>query len=326
VVAPLAVALLFQRLGARQWAALLLTALAGAAFLGYYNARVTGDALHMAYSEYDVQYPMTSHFNVLPLPPARVYREFGLTWVDHWERAAWLHAHGYAFFVRRAMDFAARVATFTGSPFVLLPCLLFAGKWWRDRNFRVVGLAIGLTVGIAFIEVLYFDHYAAPLLAPLLILVVEGFRCLRSWKLRPGMPTGVWLTRTVPVAALLMAVLPPATTLLRGGSLSHFAAGGRELLEQSLEADFGPHLILVRHTNPSSVEPDWGAYPRLESAPVLVEFVHNGANIDQQFIVWANDMGDEANRKLLDYYKQRMVWLYSPEENPDMLIPLPQER
>jgi hypothetical protein len=321
VVAPLAVALLFQRLGARQWVALLGTALAGIAFLGYYNARVTGDALNMPYSEYDAQYPMTSHFNVLPLPAARVYRDTGLTWVDHWERAAWLHARGYEFFVRRATDLATRAATFLGSPFVLLPCLLFAAGWWRDWNFRVVGLAIVLTVGIAFVEVLYFDHYAAPVLAPLLILVVEGLRRLRQWK-----HAGIWLTRTVPMAALLMGSIAPATALLRGGSVTQFAAGGRELLEQSLEAEFGPHLVLVRHTNPAGVEPDWAVYPSLELAPVLVEFVHNGANIDQQFVVWANDRGDEANRKLLDYYKDRQVWIYSPEENADKMFPLTKER
>jgi len=54
-----------------------------------------------------------------------------------------------------------------------------------------------------------------------------------------------------------------------------------------------------------------------------VEFVHNGANIDQQFIVWANDLGDQENQRLLEYYKNRKVWLYSPEENADRMTPVP---
>ena len=322
VVAPLAVALLFQKLSSRQWLALVLTGLAGVAFLGYYNARVTGKPLHMPYSEYEAQYPMTSHFNILPLPPEREYRMPGITWVDHWERFAWIQAHGIEFFKRRVVDLGARVTTFLGSPFVLLPMSFFCAQWWMERRFRPVVLAVGLTVVIAFLEVLYFDHYAAPVLAPLLILVVEGLRRLRQWRPAKDEVAGVWLTRTVPVGILLMTLIAPAGALLRGEPLTQTVAGGREKLEALLEQEFGPHLILVRHTDPKGIEPDWAKYPRLELAPVMVEFVHNGANIDQQYIVWANDLGDQENQRLLEYYKNRKVWLYSPEENADRMEPV----
>ena len=36
---------------------------------------------------------------------------------------------------------------------------------------------------------------------------------------------------------------------------------------------------------------------------VLEEWVYNHADIDGSAIVWARDMGDAANRELLDYYR-----------------------
>jgi hypothetical protein len=175
---------------------------------------------------------------------------------------------------------------------------------------------------VAFVEVLYFDHYAAPALAALLILTVEGLRRLRQWAPASHPRAGVWLARTLPVAVGLLAVLDPAAQIARG-RYYNLAAGGRDLLEQSLDGDFGPHLILVRYTNLPANESKWAAFPQLEKAPAPVEFVHNFANVDQQQIIWAADLGEEANRRIREYYKGRTVWLYSPGEDPNKLNRLP---
>jgi hypothetical protein len=43
---------------------------------------------------------------------------------------------------------------------------------------------------------------------------------------------------------------------------------------------------------------------------VQEEWVYNRADIDGSAIVWARDMGDAANRELLDYYHaSRKIWL-----------------
>jgi hypothetical protein len=46
------------------------------------------------------------------------------------------------------------------------------------------------------------------------------------------------------------------------------------------------------------------------------EWVYNGADIDNSKVVWARDMGKEKNRELLEYFKDRQVWLVEPDENP----------
>lgn len=50
-------------------------------------------------------------------------------------------------------------------------------------------------------------------------------------------------------------------------------------------------------------------------------WIHNGADIDASKIVWARDLGEEKNRKLLDYYRNRKPWLLEPDAIPPRLRP-----
>lgn len=323
VVTPALLALVFARPTWRQWAAITLPALAGLAFWSYYNMRVTGDPLRVPYTEYEAQYPMTSHFNILPLPPQKDFARPGITWVDHWEREAWSHARSPGFLLRRIEDLWNRAGTFFGSALLLMPVSWFALQWWKDRALRAAGVAVILSIGAAFVEVLYFDHYAAPVLAPLLILVVAGLSYLRGPRFSQSRSVGALLACTLPAAALAGALMGPAYALIYGYPILLTPAGGREYLENLLAEELGPHLVLVQHTNPKGIEPNWSLYPRIEAAPVLIEFVHNGANIDKQYVVWANDLGEEKNQILRGYYKDRQVWAYRPEEDPARLHRFP---
>ncbi len=317
VLAPALVVILFHRLNWRQWTALTVPALAGLAFWGYYNARVTGDPLHMPYAEYEVQYPMTSHFNVLPQPPRKDFDRLSIAWVDQWEREAWNEARRPGFAMQRLRDLWARAGTFVGSAMLLTPMFWFAAKWWRDRNLRAAGVAVVLSVWAAFVEVLYFDHYAAPALAPLLMLVVAGLGYLRQYQFSPSRTVGAWLACTLPAAALATALIGPVAALLAGAPLIPAPSGAREYLENLLAEEYGPHLVFVRRTGAGAI--NWALYPRVEFAPVQIEFVHNGANIDQQFVVWAHDLGEKQNQRLREYYKDRRVWTYDPEVDPGRL-------
>ncbi|MFN0106743.1 MAG: hypothetical protein ACKV2U_32195, partial [Bryobacteraceae bacterium] len=312
-LAPFAVAMLFQKSHRRQWAGFVVTAAAGAGFLCYYNFRVTGDPLQLPYSEYEAQYPMASHFTLLPPPPPVSYERAGIIMIDHWEREAWKHTLKPGFYWRRLREVGGHVSTFFGSMFVLLP-LFFLADPWRAK-LRAARWAVGLTIVVGFVETVYFTHYAAPALASLLVLVVAGLRALRQW--RP--PAGLWLARTIPVAAVLIALMDPAMKLVKGESMDHPGAGGRARIAQLLDAEAGQQVILVRHNYPSKFEPRWDDFPSIPETPSAVEFVRNGANIDEQRVVWAHDLGKESNRRLREYYKDRRFWLFDPAENPDGL-------
>jgi len=52
-----------------------------------------------------------------------------------------------------------------------------------------------------------------------------------------------------------------------------------------------------------------------------IEWVYNRADIDRAKVIWAREMGDAENIRLLDYYRHRRVWLIDPNRQPVQLQP-----
>jgi hypothetical protein len=55
------------------------------------------------------------------------------------------------------------------------------------------------------------------------------------------------------------------------------------------------------------------------------EWVYNYADIDAAKIIWARELAVAQNRKLLDYFKERDVWLLEVDQFPPKLVPYPLE-
>jgi len=49
------------------------------------------------------------------------------------------------------------------------------------------------------------------------------------------------------------------------------------------------------------------------------EWIHNEADIDAARVVWALDLGEEENNKLMAYYPDRHVWMVEPDAQPPRL-------
>ena len=82
----------------------------------------------------------------------------------------------------------------------------------------------------------------------------------------------------------------------------------RARLLHSLEKTPGQHLIIVRYAPSHLPDPEW---------------VYNAADIDGSKVVWARDMDEKSNQELLQYFKNRNVWLLEPDESPPKLSPYP---
>jgi hypothetical protein len=152
-------------------------------------------------------------------------------------------------------------------------------------------------------------HYLAPFAGAAFALVAIGLERLQHWRVG-GRPLG---------AALCAASLAG----LAGSALMHAASVGnihtswgtddylarRAAVMKTLADSPGPDLVVVRYGPRHRIHREW---------------VYNGADIDAAHVVWARDMGAQ-NRKLLEYFRGRRVWLlkegFSREE--DGLAPYP---
>jgi hypothetical protein len=66
-------------------------------------------------------------------------------------------------------------------------------------------------------------------------------------------------------------------------------------------------LIVVRYSDDEhNIHDDW---------------VYNGAEIDGAKVLWARELDAEQNAKLLDYFKDRKVWLVTPDTDNTFLGP-----
>ena len=80
----------------------------------------------------------------------------------------------------------------------------------------------------------------------------------------------------------------------------------RKPVEDQLNALPGEHLVLVRYSkNHNSGE----------------EYVYNGADIDHSKIVWTREIPGMDPAPLLQYFRNRDVWLYEPDEDDSTVQP-----
>ena len=303
---PVAIAVLLSR---PQWTAFALLAVAlipASAATTYYNRAVTGHALTMPYTEYARQCAKIPLFNIQPLQPVQVHGALPLhDLLENWEPQQWSRARSWHLIPDRLNDWKFVATTILGGIMTLLPLLLFFPNLWRDRRIRLPIWCIAATLAGSWIEVCYYQHYFAPAAAALLITSVQSFRHLRVWT-PGGQVIGLFFSRTIP-ALVLGAVLLNRGYLIRRPQ--HVVVNSTRPEVIGLISNLiDRHVILVRYTGPRTPHEEW---------------VYNSAVIDDQEVIWAHDLGEVENKRLLEYYKDRKIWLFRPDIDPNRLDPYP---
>jgi hypothetical protein len=188
-------------------------------------------------------------------------------------------------------------------PLVMLPKALF------DHRIRFLVLTGGVvTVGLG-LETWLLPHYIAPFAAGIYAIILQCMRHMRTC--RPlGRSRGLSLVRVIPVICVLMTLIRLYAQPLNVGlpSSKSYTAYGipplgdiRARVLEHLQSLPGKQLAVVRYSNDHDAANEW---------------VYNDADIDRSKVVWARDMGPVKNRELLDYFKDREVWLVQPDRDP----------
>lgn len=177
----------------------------------------------------------------------------------------------------------------------------FAGLWCARRDYFLLGTSVFFFAGYA-LETWNFPHYTAPVYPIFLILMMRGFGWLRTYEIRTK-PVGLFLTRAMPTAAIVLLALPISSIVfgtppLQNNSLSSSCCAIsddnlRSKLTRQLLASPGRDLVLVKDG---------------KNNPIHFEMIYNEANIDNAEIVWARRLSAEKDLRLQHYFSDRRVW------------------
>ncbi len=283
----------------------------GAAWLGYYNSRVTGSSLAFPEAVYQSQYGNAPFLIFLPFGVPKELADLHMRLnLNEWERGLALDAKTIRGQAARLRDEVKAASLIAGNHWLfLIPVLIFSPWVIRDGRIRILLLTLAVGVAVAQVEIAYLNHYAAPFCAIILILATQGFRHLRVLQIG-GRPMGRFLSRAIPALGLAAVMVREGKDwMLKSDSSDPFAfapsPGRRASLEESLPQD-RQHVILVRYEEPYQLHSHW---------------VYNHADVDASRVVWAHDLGAEENKRLLAYYPHRQFWLLRPNRDPNWLEP-----
>jgi hypothetical protein len=121
------------------------------------------------------------------------------------------------------------------------------------------------------------------------------------------MPGGRWLVRGI-LALWVIWLIPKGVELARLDRSEEWRAqiSQRADILARLEQVPGSHLVIVRYGPNHNTHAEW---------------VYNHADIDAAKVVWAREMDENHNRLLLEYFKNRQIWLLEPDQQTPQITP-----
>jgi hypothetical protein len=347
-----------------------------AAFVGFYNWRVTGSPA--VFPHFIEQREITTaiflwQHDKPPIPYTNPqFNDFYHNFMPSLYQASWPAAVGQWWY--KSTDFwEFFLGPALSIPFIALPWAL------REPRYRLLLFQVALSAFCLWIVVYYHAHYAAPLMATVFLLLVQCLRLLRRFRFL-GRPVGVGLVRLVVLfslligplyfaqsllpqpssalewlhrhTALLMGITLLALILLRAarstpagaaaparawlGASCEFALVALLVLQmcemqRNLYSDAFPYVDDLNEPFRKPVEQQLAALPGEHLVLVRYaqdhnsgeEYVYNEANIDHAKTVWAREIPGMDLGPLLQYFRNRDVWLYEPDSDDASVSPYP---
>jgi hypothetical protein len=277
--------------------AAVLVATAG--FLGYYNWRVTGNALLHPQSLDMKTYTNGTLFLWEKLPPPRHYNNLQM---DYFYNVYEKVPFPVTYLLRRKTQ--QFWMFFLGSA-LSVPLLAF---FWvmRERRMRLL-LAQFAILGLELLAFfVFYPHYAAPLTATVFILLMEAMRHLRLWEVL-GRPLGLMLCRMVVLLTVVRVPFVAVNDFMNPDPIfDAVTVADRVRVTRQLDAMPGKQLVLVRYAMVHAPNNEW---------------VYNRADIDGSKIVWTRDIPGQDLGPLFEYYRDRTVWVVDADASVMRLQP-----
>jgi hypothetical protein len=287
----------------RVFAPLAVVLLLTITFMGYYNWRLTGNALLFPYALNSHTYRTTGLFLWdRPKEPLEYHNRQFEDFYNGWEREEYQKTWQDVLRVSAVKLTRVGSTYFWWGALLLLPGLPFV---FSDRKMLLPLLVFLLgTAGFAVL-IWSMPHYAAALTCLIFLLLVQAIRYLRAIRLR-GRPLGLALSWAV--FFLLVADVGLSVKNHVCDPLEWTCQGdpSRAAIAKKLAKTPGKHLIMVRYEEDHNLHDEW---------------VYNGAEIDTAKVLWARELDHTQTAKLFAYFKGRQIWLVEPDTDNTELIP-----
>jgi hypothetical protein len=296
-----------ERLG-RLWRAVVPVVVTIAllfSFLAYYQFKVTGHATESPYEVASRQYHVSRPFIFQDPLPAPKYNHLELRYIYvHFEAMGADRMRYFWGFLDALKDRAEWYWQFFSGPVFTLPYVASLLSMRRKR-LRLVWITLALLTAGVLIESWIQVHYLAPAFCLFALLLIEGIRTVRLWRIR-SFHVGLRLVYAgavvfVTMVALRVFALPAdsyegAAHWPPNWAYSTFQLARRDQIEGFLQEQPGKHLVLVRY--------------RASFHSPHEEYVYNGADLKNTKILWARSMDVANNCEIAKAYRgERELWL-----------------
>lgn len=297
----------------RRAAVPLALIVAAGAWLGYYDYRAFGSPTTLPYTVDRATYAQAPYFVWQSARPAPKYR----------------HEAMRSFYYICELDFYNKIHSLSGFPvqsaskaiwtlffytgLALLPPLVMLRRVFKDRRVRFLVVCLCVLIPGMALQIYLIPHYIAPFTAAFYAIGLQAMRHLRVWS-PEGKPVGLTLARLCVIICIVMAGLrlyagplhlrlaefPVTNWNFTWYGPDHFGTE-RVRVGAELERLPGKQLVLVRYSAKHNPMEEW---------------VYNSPDIDNSKVIWAREMDSRDNAELLQYYKDRQVWLVQPDNLP----------
>jgi hypothetical protein len=285
-------------------APILFCLLVGSLATGYYYYRVTGNPFRMTY-QVDADTYAGAPFFLWQTPrsesvyPDKVIRDF-----YRWELATFEASRNFSGYIRRSAEESLSWWQFYLDPLLTVP--LFAIPFViRQRKMQLPLLLCAGTAAALAVETWNRPDYFSPATSALYLLLILGMRHLWHWS--PGRrPVGRAVVRAIPVLACAIILLRLTAVVAHTQIENVWPRGNleRAAIVGELQHFPGKQLVIVSYAPLHNFDIEW---------------VYNNSDIDAAKVVWARDLGNNANQELVDYFKNRRVWRVNADASPPQL-------
>jgi hypothetical protein len=295
------------------WAQMVVPAgaivISGLLFMGFYNWRVTGSATRMPYEVNRDTYGWPENLGFLQAkhPTIRdpVLREmYQIEIAHHNIYSAW------NWFLGSLDERAFQNWSFFCGPVLTIPLLLLP-LVFRDRRTRPLVAILALMLGLNLFQMVLYPYHLGPIVPVLFAVIAQGSRHIYAWlsRMKPVRGMAFALLLPVCVAAVSTLKLEASTLAIPLTYWEHGAESHGEVragLQAWLTARPKKQLVIVHYDTTHSPNQEW---------------VYNGADIDGSKVIWAREIDTESDARLIDYFKDREIWLLNADSNPQRVVP-----